>query len=200
VTGDGPADIVTGAGPGGAPHVKAFDGQSLATTHSFFAYDVGFIGGVAVAIGDVTGDDLADIVTGTWAGAPHVKVFAGGVEARSFFALDPELVGGVRVAVGDMNGDGFAEIVAGQAAGGDRVRTFDGNTGDQRFDFAAFGGFTGGVTVGATDRDSDGLSDIAVAAGVGGAPHVRLLSGLNLAELAGFYALDAAFLGGVHVG
>jgi len=41
VNGDGKADIVTGPGPRGGPHVKAFDGRTLAPLQSFFAYDPG---------------------------------------------------------------------------------------------------------------------------------------------------------------
>src|SRR5688572_8277447 len=35
VTGDGRADFVTGAGAGATPHVKVFNGQTLAEVHSF---------------------------------------------------------------------------------------------------------------------------------------------------------------------
>jgi len=55
--------IFTGADAGGQSHVKAFTTPSLATEASFFAYP-GFTGGVRVAAGDLTGDGLADIVTG----------------------------------------------------------------------------------------------------------------------------------------
>jgi serralysin len=49
VNGDGKADIVTGAGPGGGPHVKAFDGTNPGNVlESFFAFDPGFLGGVFV--------------------------------------------------------------------------------------------------------------------------------------------------------
>src|SRR5439155_1334402 len=42
-------DVVTGAGPGGGPHVRTFDGQTgQGTATSFFAYPTGFGGGVAV--------------------------------------------------------------------------------------------------------------------------------------------------------
>src|SRR5207244_5549205 len=78
VNGDGRADIITGAGAGGAPHVKAFSGLDGSVLRSFFAYDAGFSGGVYVAAGDVNGDGRTDIVTGAGAGGmPHVKAFSG---------------------------------------------------------------------------------------------------------------------------
>src|SRR5262249_46937895 len=52
VNGDGPADIVTGAGPGGGPHVRIFDGRTgLQLTNafdSFMAFDPALSGGVFV--------------------------------------------------------------------------------------------------------------------------------------------------------
>src|SRR5262249_60119448 len=49
VNGDGTADVVTGAGPGGGPHVLEFDGRDLRPLGSFFAFDPAFTGGVFVA-------------------------------------------------------------------------------------------------------------------------------------------------------
>ena len=48
VNGDGFADIVTGAGPGGSPHVKVFSGATGAQLRSFLAFDPSFTGGVFV--------------------------------------------------------------------------------------------------------------------------------------------------------
>jgi len=48
INGDLITDILTGAGPGGGPHVKAFDGQTLAELESFFAFNPGFTGGIYV--------------------------------------------------------------------------------------------------------------------------------------------------------
>jgi len=48
VDGDGISDIVTGAGPGGGPHVKVFRGTDLAVLASDFAFDPSFRGGVFV--------------------------------------------------------------------------------------------------------------------------------------------------------
>ena len=49
VNGDGRADVITGAGPGAGPHVKAFSAGGGSEVASFFAYDPGFQGGVFVA-------------------------------------------------------------------------------------------------------------------------------------------------------
>jgi FG-GAP-like repeat len=98
VNGDGVADIVTGAGPGGGGHVKVFDGNTGVMVHSFFAFDPAFQGGVFVAAGDLTGDGTADIVVGADAGGgPHVKAFDGGTLdlLDSFFAFSPNFSGGV---------------------------------------------------------------------------------------------------------
>jgi fibronectin-binding autotransporter adhesin len=48
VNGDFHADIITGAGPGGGPNVKAFNGATLGVVADFFPYDPGFLGGVNV--------------------------------------------------------------------------------------------------------------------------------------------------------
>src|SRR4051794_6293575 len=67
---------VSGAGPGGGPHVRAWDGN-FQDVASFYAYDSQFHGGVDVAVGDVSGDGVEDIITGAGpGGGPHVRVFS----------------------------------------------------------------------------------------------------------------------------
>lgn len=111
--GDGSPDIVTGAGAGGGPHVRAFNakGELMA---QFFAYAQAFTGGVHVALGDLDGDGLDEIVTGAgFGGGPHVRVFDRFAQVKSqFFAFDASRRSGVRVAAADQNGDGRAEILA----------------------------------------------------------------------------------------
>ena len=152
VNGDGVADIITGAGPGGAPHVKVFDGVTGSLIRSFLAFDPAFDGGIFVAAGDVNSDGMADLVVGADAGgAPHVKVFDGATLAplQSFFAYDAAFTGGVRVAAGDVNGDGVADIVTGAGAGGaPNVKVFDGKTGVEIQSFLATApAFAGGIYV-----------------------------------------------------
>ena len=165
VNGDGRADIITGAGPGGFSHVKVFSGTSLAELASFFAYG-GFTGGIFVAAGDVNGDGRDDIVTGADAGAPggHVKVFSGATlaELQSFLAF-PGFAGGVRVAAGDVNGDDRPEIIAGAGPGaGPHVKVFDGATNALLASFFAYdAGFSGGVYVAAADLHGSGIAEYA---------------------------------------
>jgi hypothetical protein len=47
--GDGRADILTGPGVGGGPHIKGFDGDNLSSVVSFFGFGSTFTGGVFVA-------------------------------------------------------------------------------------------------------------------------------------------------------
>jgi hypothetical protein len=102
VTGDNRADIVTAPGPGGGPHVKAFNGTTLAEVASFFAGDPAFTGGVFVAAGNVTGVGTV-IVTGAGPGGqPQVRVFnlSPFSTIASFLTVDPAFTGGVTVSIG----------------------------------------------------------------------------------------------------
>src|SRR5215204_1445602 len=189
VTGDGKPDVIAGAGPGGGPHVKVFDGATGAEVRSFFAYDQGFSGGVFVAAGDVNGDGVAEIVTGTGANAnaaAHVKVFNGVNlnELASFLPYGGAFKGGIRVAVGDVNGDGVPDIITGAASATSHVKAFHGRTQSELASFFAYTPtFAGGVYVAAGDVNGDGAADIITGAGPGGGPHVKVFSGSTGAEL-----------------
>ena len=57
VNGDGLDEIVTGAGPGGGPHVQVLNPSTGAQLASFFAYDPEFRGGVADLRGSAASPD-----------------------------------------------------------------------------------------------------------------------------------------------
>lgn len=195
---------VVGAGVGGGPQVIAYDAVTGTIKYNFFAYDLGFRGGVRVASGDVTGDGYDDIVTSAGTGGgPHVKVFDGvtGQLVRSFMAYETTFTGGVYLAVGDINADGRAEIITGTGVGGGPVvKVWDGGSGQMLRVFAAYDPtFRGGVTVAAGDVTGDGRADIVTGTGPGGGPHVKVFDGTTLALYRQFMAFDPAFRGGVTV-
>lgn len=199
-----PAFTAIGAGPNGQPTVTIIDGSGT-VVHSFLAYDANFTGGVNVALGDVNGDGIDDIVTGSGSGgAPHVKVFDGQTfaEIGSFYAFDASFTGGVSVATSEINGDGATDIIAGAGSGGGpHVKVFDGRTGAELQSFFAYDpSFTGGVKVAAGDLNGDLLPDIITGTAVGGGPNVKVFDGRTGEELESFFAYDESFRGGVEVG
>ncbi len=216
VTLDGNPDIITGAGPGGSPHVRVFSGtngvQVAGSIGNFFAFAPTFTGGVFVAGGDINGDGSKDVIVGAGeGGGPHVRVFSGanGSEMLSFFAYSANFTGGVRVASADFDRDGDYEIItAPGAGGGPHVRVFD--SGGNPFvsgslpsfvnSFNAYGSFSGGVYVAAGDVNGDGVPEIITGPGSGGGPHVKAFSGVNGAEVDSFFAYEGGFTGGVRVG
>lgn len=204
VTGDGYDDLVLAAGVGGGPHVKVFDGRTGRLVRQFMAYEPTFTGGVYLAVGDVTGDGRADIITGTGVGGgPLVKVWDGASAQMlsAFFAYDANFRGGVTVAAGDVNADGRSDIITGTGpGGGPHVQVFDGRTGAVIQSFMAFdAGFRGGVFVAAGDLNGDGRADIVAGIGGGAAPAVRIYSGATFALMTGFSLSSSNLAGGVRV-
>jgi len=113
--GDGYLEIIAGAGYGGGPHVRVFAADGRLINPGFFAYDERFRGGVNVAVADIDGDGVDEIVTGPGkGGGPQVRSFNrhGQIDGPEFFAFDSSQRGGVEVAASDLDGDGKAEIIA----------------------------------------------------------------------------------------
>ena len=155
------------------------------TYTTFFAYDPRFTGGVRVAIGDVNGDDIPEIITAAGpGGSPHIKVFTVNFNTQTvdpnpiveFFAFDqPNFKGGVNIAVGDTNNDGFDDIIVGAGAtGGPRVTVYAGmptvngaggvNTTSPLNNFFAYAPkFNGGVVVTAGQRNGNAGEEVIVA-------------------------------------
>jgi glucose/arabinose dehydrogenase len=75
--GDGFADLVTGAGPGGGPRVQILSGASLPTVDTpvvlgnFFAGDSTLRGGVRVAVNQLDADGKLDLVVGSGSGTTN---------------------------------------------------------------------------------------------------------------------------------
>ena len=163
IDGDGYADIITGAGPGGGPHVEVFSGKTGQVVRSFYAYAARYTGGVYVAAGDVTGSGQQDIITGPGFGGPDLKVFDGstsGTVLSETYAFPPVGPGtllnwtaGLRVATTDVNNDGNADIIVTGGSGEQPfVKVLDGRTLTELSppgQLTAFDpGFLGGIFVG----------------------------------------------------
>ena len=68
-----PDEIITGAGPGGGPHVRAFQLSNTNRPNSvleYMAFDPDFRNGIYVSAGDISGDGIDDIFVGSHA-APN---------------------------------------------------------------------------------------------------------------------------------
>jgi hypothetical protein len=125
---DGQSEIVTGAGPGGGPHVKVFDAQGL-MQQQLFPYDPNFRGGVDVAAIPSTSTSTRRTSSRTAGGfvtapgkggGPHLKVYDQDGKLKSeFFAYDGNFNLGVRVSAGNASSSNSgAEIGVMPASGG----------------------------------------------------------------------------------
>lgn len=122
LTGDGRDDLVVGAGPGGSPQVRIFDGATGKEFAHFLAFNEQFTGGVRLSVGDISGDGVADLLLGAGAGGgPHVRALDVFHDRNlaSFFAFDSAFRGGVSVSAADLNGDAIADLLIGAGPGVD---------------------------------------------------------------------------------
>ena len=201
---DNSPEVVVGAGPGMEPYVKIFDLNSKTLQKSILAYDKSFRGGVRVAVGDINGNGIDEIITGAGpGGGPHVRVFdhQGKVIHSKLFPWDENLRTGVDVATGDINGDGKAEIIVGAGPGGDpQVKVYDGKGNLQKLVIDAYPiAFRGGVRVTAGDVDNDGKDEIITGAGPGGGPHVRVFDADGKVKPIYYFPFHEDYRGGVDV-
>ncbi|MBN9523163.1 hypothetical protein J0H58_32385 [bacterium] len=208
---DGRAEFVVTPDQGGGPRVSIFSLPAGATTQTlranFFGIDdAAFRGGARAAVGDVSGDGVADLaVAAGFLGGPRTALFNGttlfsGTPARligDFFAFPGSdattLRNGVFVAVGDVTGDGFADLIFGGGPGGaPRVFVLSGAlvaannvagaqaTPVANFFVAGNAADRGGVRVGASDLDGDNKADVAAGSGEGSPARVRVYLGVNV--------------------
>ncbi len=142
---DGIDEIIVGNGLGNEPRVHAYrtDGSEIG---SFLAYDASMGVGVHVAVCDLDGDNVNEIITvPDRGGSPHVRVFNnfGALIDPGFFAYDSTLTTGVNLACGDLNADGSDELVTLPSAGaGSHVRIWNRRDGTMKLsrEFFVFNG------------------------------------------------------------
>lgn len=201
------ADVVTVPGFGGGPHVKVFRSADLLagkTTAALqtFSGDMNDRNGLFVAAADFNNDGVADVVTGTGAGNPVVRIHDGRTMAP-FRTIAPETGGeipglvnpGSSTMVGSpgtptlSNGLIPPGITPGQLA-------YDGS----QVKPGSLSGYMYGVRVAAQDLTGDKRPDLILASGPNTSPVVSLVNGVTFAEFRNYSPYTAEFYGGVFVG
>jgi hypothetical protein len=223
LNGDGRLEVVTSpdAAPNSDPFLNIWDLNGNRVGPNVFAFEVGFHGGVRVAVGDVTGDGRPEIIASAGPGGfPFVQILnvaaGGALGSPSTYTPGPRFQvfgtgfqGGVRVATGVLDASGIARILVGADAGDNApfdepvMRTFSGSgtlLTDDVFAFEA-------SCHGGTTRDGRGQAWVLAAPARTHAPQVDIFSAGFALLPQSFTVLDAAtkladanFADGVAVG
>ncbi len=169
--------------------------------------------GANVAVGDVVGGNEEEIIVGTNAGLPVVKVFnRQGQMLSSFLAYDPVDDSGVDVALIDLNGAGGTKrIVTIPRKGQALVKVFDslGNRVNYGRDpvpisiYAKPESYTGGARIAAADLDLDDQQEIVVLIPTPGGDHEVMAfepDGSNPRHYRSFNPLNGGHVGGSIAG
>jgi hypothetical protein len=191
---------------GGVPgRVQVHRVTDDAIVADFAPYGDTYTDPVNVAVGDVNGDGIPDLITGAAAGNPDVRVYDGKAFADGTFNPDNPTASmiaqwfpyalsfnvGATVAVGDIEHNGFADIVTGANVGNPDVRvyrgkdiaqgTFNPNGSSLLAQWFPYGlNFNVGANVAAGDVNGDGFADVITGATAGN-PDVRVYNGKDIA-------------------
>jgi uncharacterized repeat protein (TIGR01451 family) len=199
VTGDGVAEIITAPSRNAIGEVRVFQRDLLGANqqngvsewtelvqYRTLAFGPKYRGGVEVAVADIDGDRVNDIVTAMSINAGMVNVFkvtpgasdpVANSPFKSFRGAPAGTNNGVMISAGDYIPGGFGEIAVGTNSGTRAlVRIFDvSGTPTVVRSFNPFANrFRGGVTLSTADYDGNGSLDLIVGAGINGGSRVEV--------------------------
>jgi subtilisin family serine protease len=192
--------LVTGAGPGGGPHVRIFENGRL--RGQFFAFDKMQRNGVRVATHDFNHDGRAEIIAYANRGAdPQIKIYdLHGNLKVSFYAFDKSMHHGLSLTAADLDNNGQDEIIVAPGAGEPALIKIFNLRGQLIKSFYPFNRFyTGGINLAAADVNRDGFNEIIVATDGQTTPLIKifnyqtkLISQFMPDEVGGFFGVNIA--------
>jgi peptidyl-prolyl cis-trans isomerase A (cyclophilin A) len=201
--------VGAGIGVGSTPVVRLVNASTGVVLAEKTAFEAGFRGGARVALGDVDGDGIAEIVAASGPGrVGEIRVFrqqvTGGVTtlqelpAYSTLPFGPRFTGGVEVAVGDVDGDGREDLVAAMSRGAGTVKAFRSVNAADPVENTAYRTFTpfgprfdGGATVAVADVGTFAAGRLTNAAAADGRVEIVVGSGAGMPSTVRVYDISA---------
>jgi hypothetical protein len=207
LTGDIQDELVVGTGFGQTPKIRVFD-SAKQQIDGFYASDTAATYGVDVAVGDIDGDEVNEIIAGyRTEEAPMVAVFKKTQDTPSlvyekvaeFTAFEGNT--SPRVTTGDVDGDGNDEIIAAKGRGSSpAVRIFDETGLALSTAFVLPMDFRGGLDVASGDVAEDEKDEIVVSILTDGSSFIRVFDAdFNKVSGPGFYSYEWSQRNGVYV-
>ncbi len=186
--GDAKMEIITGAGPGGGPHVRVFDiNGNPVVNGGFFAFDEKtYRAGIEVGVADVDGDGKMEIsVVSGYGAKPEVKIFGNDGKLKNNFKVDNfGSLFGLKVSRVDLSGDGFDEIVVSGKYGSQPrfgVYLADGTLLQNNVVYNNLN-IQAGINVVGYDTNADGAEEMIAAPGFTGGPHVKIFKSTGVLD------------------
>lgn len=205
LNGDGDLEIATAAGPGGGAHIRVFEHTGKVIYGKLFPFGNSYRTGADVALGDITGDNKAEIIVANGPGeSADIKYYSpdGKLQPKTIEAYPRAFKGGSHIDVADIDHDGVGEILAGAGpGGGPQIRVFEADGNPKAIQFFPFHpDFRGGIDVAPIDFDGDGKDEILTSQFSRGQAWVKVYRYNNEHTIhAEFIAYRRSFEGGANV-